>query len=219
RASAILHGLWLLVFVCLFPFVLRWVPTAALAAILVYTGYKLVNPRAVKSLWAYGKSELLIYAATVATIVATDLLTGVLVGIGLATAKLLHTITSLTIRLREEPDGKRTVLTLRGAATFLRLPRLAAALERVHPDTELHVHFEELSYIDHACLDLLMNWEKQHEATGGSLVLDWESLTARFHSYGRPRNRRRAGAVAANGAPGGDSAVEAPRPAPGSSLR
>ena len=29
-----------------------------------------------------------------------------------------------------------------------------------------------------------MNWAKQHEATGGSLVIDWESLHARF----RPEN-------------------------------
>ena len=66
-----------------------------------------------------------------------------------------------------------------------RLPRLAAALESVPPGAELHVHFEELSYIDHACLDLLMNWEKQHDATGGSLVIDWETLEARFRQYGR----------------------------------
>ena len=25
-----------------------------------------------------------------------------------------------------------------------------------------------------------MSWEKQHEALGGSLVIDWESLTAKF---------------------------------------
>jgi MFS superfamily sulfate permease-like transporter len=216
RASAILHGCWLLVFVCLFPFLLRWVPTAALAAILVYTGYKLINPKAIKTLWNYGKSELLIYVVTVVTIVATDLLTGVLVGIGLAAAKLLHTLTSLTIRVHEEPDDNRTVLSLRGAATFLRLPRLAAVLEAVPPNTELHVHFEELSYIDHACLDLLMNWEKQHEATGGNLVVDWESLTARFHSYGEPAQTPGAGVAPGGGTPERNGPVAAPEPAPGS---
>jgi hypothetical protein len=72
---------------------------------------------------------------------------------------------------------------LQGTATFLRLPKLAAALESVSADRELHVHFERLDYIDHACLDLLLNWEKQHAATGGSLVIDWERLTARFHDY------------------------------------
>jgi len=50
----------------------------------------------------------------------------------------------------------------------------------VPPSTELHVHFERLQYVDHACLDLLMNWEKQHQATGGQLVIDWEQFTARF---------------------------------------
>lgn len=61
------------------------------------------------------------------------------------------------------------------------LPRLAAALEKIRPSTELHVDFEHLTYIDHACLDLLINWEKQHEATGGKLVIDWDTLHARFH--------------------------------------
>src|SRR4029079_1870400 len=72
-----------------------------------------------------------------------------------------------------------------GTATFIRLPKLAAALEGVPADRELHVHFEQLDYIDHACLDLLMSWEKRHEAAGGSLVIDWDSLTARFQQFGR----------------------------------
>jgi MFS superfamily sulfate permease-like transporter len=191
RASAILHGLWLVLFVSLLPWVLELIPTASLAAVLVYTGYKLVNPQVIRELWAYGKGEVLIYAATVCAIVATDLLTGILIGLGLALAKLLHTFTHLKVRVLPVAEQNRTVLYLRGAATFLRLPRLAAALEAVPPSTELHVHFEELTYIDHACLDLLMHWEKQHEATGGSLVVDWDSLTARFRSYGGREKRPR----------------------------
>src|SRR5262249_55005220 len=56
RASAVLHGLWLLLFVSLCPFVLRWVPTSCLAALLVYTGCKLVSPKTIRALWGYGKS-------------------------------------------------------------------------------------------------------------------------------------------------------------------
>jgi hypothetical protein len=44
----------------------------------------------------------------------------------------------------------------------------------------LHIDSTGSDYIDHACPDLLMNWAKQHEATGGSLVIDWESLHANF---------------------------------------
>ena len=76
------------------------------------------------------------------------------------------------------------------------LPKLASVLEHVPPNSELHVQFDELSYIDHACLDLLMNWEKQYEATGGSLIIDWESLTAKFRLPGNHNDKN--GHVAAS---------------------
>jgi MFS superfamily sulfate permease-like transporter len=180
RASAIMHGAWLLLFVGLLGFVLRSIPIASLAAVLVYTGYKLVNLKQVKELWKYGWGEVVIYFATMIGIVATDLLTGVLVGIGLSAAKLLYTFAHLNVQIHPATESNRTVLSLHGTATFLRLPRLAAALDKVPGSSELHVEFEHLDYIDHACLDLLMNWAKQHEATGGRLVIDWDSLHANF---------------------------------------
>jgi MFS superfamily sulfate permease-like transporter len=195
RLSAVLHGAWLLVFVCLLPGALRLVPATSLAAILVVTGYKLIDPAGVRALWRTSRSEGLILLATAGTIVATELLVGVLTGVVLAMLKLLWTFSHLRIRLEGDPAHRRAVLKLDGAATFLRLPQLAAALEQVPANTELHVDFEHLSYIDHACLELFMNWEKQHEATGGNLVLDWDSLHARFHS---PRSL-----PAVGGAPGG----------------
>ena len=181
RLSAILHGVWLLLFVALLAFVLRLIPTSALAAILVYTGYKLVNPKSIKELLNYGWGEVAIYTVTVVTIVVADLLTGVIAGVALAAAKLLYTFSHLAAELRVDPDTGRATLDLHGAATFVRLPRLANELEKVPAQAELHVDFEHLDYIDHACLDLLMTWAKQHEATGGRLVIDWESLHARFN--------------------------------------
>lgn len=178
RLSAMLHGVWLLALVAAIPWLLKLIPTTGLAAILVLTGFKLMHPRAIFELAKYGKGEVVIYLATMITIVATDLLIGVAVGMGLAMLKLLWTFSHLEIH-REQVNGK-TILHLEGAATFIRLPKLAAALESVPGNTELHVHLENLTFIDHACLELFINWEKQHETTGGSLVIDWDSLTARF---------------------------------------
>jgi MFS superfamily sulfate permease-like transporter len=182
RRSAILHGVWLLVFVTMLSGVLELVPTTSLAAILIVTGYNLIDPAGIRELWKTSKTEVAILVATAVTIVATDLLIGVLTGVGLAMFKLVWTFSHLKIRSESDAFGLRTTLRLEGAATFLRLPWLADALESVRPNTELHVDFEHLTYIDHACLELLMTWEKQHEATGGSLVLDWDSLHARFKS-------------------------------------
>jgi MFS superfamily sulfate permease-like transporter len=184
RLSSILHGVWLLAFVVLLSGLLRMIPTASLAAVLVVTGYKLIDFKSVKQLWRYGWGEVGIYAATLTTIVATDLLTGVVVGIGLAAAKLLYTFAHLTVEVEASHDGNRYAMRLVGAATFIRLPLLAAALEKIPENTELHVELDRLSYIDHACLELLTTWAEQHEAAGGQLVVDWETLHAVFHHHG-----------------------------------
>ncbi len=180
RLATILHGLWLLVFVSLLAFILRMIPTAALAAMLVYIGYKLINFEAIRKLRKYGWGEVAIYAATVGTIVSTDLLTGVLTGIGLSAVKLFHTFSHLVVNLEVDEANENAILSLKGAATFVRLPVLAEELEKVPSNVELHLDFKHLVYIDHACLDLLTNWEKQHEAAGGTLIIDWDTLHANF---------------------------------------
>lgn len=185
RLATILHGAWLLLFCALLPGALRLIPVAGLAAVLVYTGVKLFKWRNFITFWNLGKGELAIYVVTMGTIVVVDLLTGIVVGILLALAKLLYVFSHLDIRLELDHPHRRANMYLSGAATFVRLPKLANALLEVPGNYELHIHLEDLTYIDHACLDLLTNWEKQHEKTGGSLVLDWETLTARFRQIGQ----------------------------------
>jgi len=180
RLSTILHGVWLLVFVAGLAFLLRQIPTSCLAGILVYTGYKLIDVRAIRELRDYGWGEVAIYAITMAVIVFDDLLTGVIVGIVLSAMKLLHTFARLECVAEPLDDKGTTVLRLRGAATFIRLPLLAAELDRIPGGIKLHVDLSELGYIDHACLELLTNWGKRHQASGGQLVIDWESLQATF---------------------------------------
>lgn len=186
RLSTILHGVWMLVLIALLPDVLRLVPVASLAAVLVYTGAKLMNPGMVGRLWRTDRAEAGIYAATLGTVVVVDLLTGIVVGIGLALVRLLYTFSHLDVDVGEDRAGGRAVIHIRGAATFIRLPKLAAALERIPPNTQVHVNFHGLTFIDHASLDLLINWEQQHKATGGELVIDWDRLHAVFqrHAWG-----------------------------------
>lgn len=186
RWSAVLHGAWLLLFVAFLPDLLKLVPTTSLAAILVVVGYKLVNPKEICQLWRISRSEAIILVVTAAMIVCTDLLIGVVTGIVIALAKLVWTFSHLKIQTEHDRENRRSVMRLEGAATFLRLPLLADALAKVPANTELHVDFEHLTYVDHASLETFVNWEKQHEAAGGSLIIDWDSFHARFRS---PRAR------------------------------
>ena len=200
RASAILHGVWLFLFASLLPWTLTYIPLSALAAVLVYTGYKLAYPKIVPALMKYGKAEVFIYATTIAMIVATDLLKGVLTGLILSLGKLLYAFSHLSVRMDEDVAQNRIDLHFDGSATLVRLPILARALEGLKPGTNVHVHLEDLDYVDHACLDLLTGWEKQHKATGGTLTLDWETLEGKYHE--------RHGTGSGNG--GSKQAVKAP---------
>lgn len=181
RASAIMHGVWLLLFAALLPSTLQYVPSSALAAVLVFTGYKLAYPKIVPTLMKFGLAEVAIYFITIATIVLTNLLQGVLVGLGLSLLKLLYAFSHLAIRREEQPGSNRIDLHLDGTATLIKLPKLAQTLEALQPGSEAHVHIQDLDYIDHACLDLLTNWDKQHKTTGGSLTIEWDELSQKYH--------------------------------------
>lgn len=181
RLSAILHGTWLLALVMMFPGVLKTIPTAALAAILVFTGFKLVELKHVKRLLEYGKFPLVIYLATVAGIVIEDLLTGVLIGLGLSLVKVLYKATKLEIEVVAPENERRADITLRGSATFLRLPMLQDAIERMPADRVIHLHVENLHYVDHTCFEMLQAVGKQMADRGGALVVPWDVLSSRFH--------------------------------------
>lgn len=189
RLSAILHGVWLLLAVAAFPFILNAIPTSVLAGILVYTGYKLVNITQIRKIAEFGKQELLIYFVTLGGVVAIDLLTGVVLGFVVATLKLVYTFSHLTIDTTHDEQTNRIDIWMTGSATFFSIPQLSNALETAPRGTEVHIHVEKLDYIDHACLEMLSSWESQHRSTGGTLIVEWNDLVRRYsRRSGDPAN-------------------------------
>ena len=169
---------WLLVLVAAAPSVLRLVPTASLAAVLVYTGFKLINIRNIKRLLQYGGIPVAIYAITVIVIVVEDLLTGIICGLLLSLASIIYSMTHLSIDIRREHD--RIDVKLTGAATFLRMPKLIDGLEKLPSNIHVHVNVQRLTYVDHACLDCIAAWEKQRNSKGASTVVQWNELMTHY---------------------------------------
>jgi MFS superfamily sulfate permease-like transporter len=180
RLSAILHGGWLLLAVVAFPLLLNEIPTSVLAAILVYTGYKLVNVAQIRKIAEFGKQELAIYFITLVGVVAIDLLTGVILGFAVATLKLVYTFSHLDIAVEHDPATGRVDVVMTGSATFFSIPKLSTTLESSPFGSEVHLHVEKLDYIDHACLEMLSSWEKLHQSTGGRLIVEWNALVERY---------------------------------------
>jgi MFS superfamily sulfate permease-like transporter len=180
RWSAVLHGIWILAFITLLPGVLRMVPICSLAAVLVYTGAKLVQVEHIRHLARFGRIPLVIYGVTLLTIIGRDLLTGVLVGVGLSLMNLIWKASHLSVQVvpLDRQDHYRLVLS--GSATFLRIPQIAAALDRVPHGSIVHAEIDRLHHIDHACLDLLENWAAQHQEQGTEVRIEWDGLHRRY---------------------------------------
>lgn len=177
RLSTVLHGLWLAALVLLFPVVLEKIPIASLAAVLVYTGFKLIRFQAIPELFRISKGELLVFLVTLIGVVSTNLLEGVLMGFALASLRLLYTLSKLRIDCVSEPDGLQTHVYLRGSASFLSLPTLSKHLEALPGDREIHLHVEGVHYIDHACLEALGAFQQRVESAGGRCLIEWAALS------------------------------------------
>jgi MFS superfamily sulfate permease-like transporter len=181
RVSTIMHGFWLLIFISVFTFTLQYIPVAALAGVLVFTGYKLAYPKVLKELLSFGRAEVAIYFVTIVMIVSTNLLTGIMIGLFLSLIKLLYVFSHLEVKVVNKQDHKTVEVHLFGSATIIGLPKLAGVLEGLALKKNVKVEFEDLAYIDHACIDLLSGWQKQYIAAGGKVEVHWDNLHSKYH--------------------------------------
>lgn len=167
----ILHGVLMLIAALAFPRLLEYIPTCALAAILVFIGCRMVNT--IKgTIVEYPRTEKIILALTVGAILVTNLFTGVIVGLVIALGMELYRLMHLSVKISPVEGRKATAIKLSGAATFAHIPHLMNTLQDVAEGHEVHLHLEEVTYLDHAVLNMLMEWEMDHR---DKLVIDWES--------------------------------------------
>lgn len=180
RMSAVLHGVWILGFVVALPWLLREIPMAALGGILVITGIRLVSLKHVRHLLQnHGPLPAVIWAATMIMVVATDLLTGVLVGLGLSLIELIPNYRRLKLHVAREEDETVCQVTLNGGATFVSLPKLSEALDQLPADKPVRIDVKDLGCIDHTCAEMLTEWLQRRRAGGTTVSVAGSS--GRFH--------------------------------------
>jgi MFS superfamily sulfate permease-like transporter len=170
RLSTVLHGVWILGFVALLPWLLREIPMAALGAVLVVTGWRLVSLDHVKHLLhAYGKLPALIWAVTFVLVVATDLLTGVLVGLALSLVELIPYRRSLKLGVGQQEEGEVTRVSLKGSATFLTLTKLTSVLEALPDGRPVKLDLDNLRGMDHTTAQMLHEWLARRRKSGAAV--------------------------------------------------
>lgn len=163
KCSRVLHGVWLLVFAALVPGVLGMIPLAALAAVLLHAGWKLLPLRHLGPLWADHRGEVVVLLTTAVAIVTTSMFEGVLIGLAAAVAKAAWEASALHLHVSEDAPGPITV-RIEGTATFLRLPRILDTLEALPPQRPVQLDLARMLYRDHAVQTALATWSERHNS-------------------------------------------------------
>lgn len=96
KSSAMLHAVLLALCVFLIPGILMKIPNAALAAILIVTGYKLVKPSIFKETFKLGYSQIIPFLVTIIVMQISDLLIGVGCGIAVSIVFIIYNNISLS---------------------------------------------------------------------------------------------------------------------------
>jgi MFS superfamily sulfate permease-like transporter len=121
----------------------------------------------------YGVLPTLIWAGTFVMVITTDLLMGVLVGMGLSLLELIPHLRKLKLDIHHhETNSPHNELELTGSATFVQLPRLSKALESLPAEGPVRLTLARLSHIDHTCAEMIKDWLARHRAAGRDVSID-----------------------------------------------
>jgi carbonic anhydrase len=170
RTSAVLHGVWVLLFSAFFAGLIQLIPLAVLAGLLVIIGARLVKVADIRTSLRTG--DLLIYAVTLLCVVFLNLLEGVLIGLALAAASVLWRVLRASVQAHEPvPPSVLWRITITGSCSFFALPRLNRVLHSVPEGKDVVVELNA-DYLDHAFREAVVAWRKQYQAAGGTVLVE-----------------------------------------------
>jgi MFS superfamily sulfate permease-like transporter len=158
KLSAIMHGVLLLLSVALIPSLLKLIPLSALAAILIYTGYKLAKPSIFREFYKKGFDQFAPFIVTVIAIIFTDLLTGIIVGIVVGLFFVMRS--NFKTALFVVNDNNKYLFRLRKDVSFLNKPILKAKLEKVPENGSVLIDISRADFIDKDVIEVINDFMK-----------------------------------------------------------
>jgi MFS superfamily sulfate permease-like transporter len=163
KSSAILHGLFLLVCVALIPAILNMIPLAALAAVLILTGYKLAKISIFRESWSSGKYQWWPFIITVVAVVFTDLLTGVAIGLVASAFAILRGNMRNAYYFHKEKYHENDIINIKLSqeVSFLNKAAIKQTLYDLPENAKVVIDATDTAYIDFDVLESIKEFAKE----------------------------------------------------------
>lgn len=166
------HGLFLLVFVALFPKLIHEIPLSSLAALLVFTGFRLASPKEFAKTLAVGVDNFAVFVITIIGVLATDLLIGVAIGIvielliHLSRGLKLSNVLTMAYHVRQT-DADTYHIEVHGAAVFSNFITLKSLLADFPEQKTVFFDLSEAELIDHTVMEFIHHYAHEYNHNGG----------------------------------------------------
>lgn len=170
--SNFFHGLFLLIFVALFPKLIHEIPLAALAALLVFTGFRLASPKEFAKTLAVGIDHFAVFVITIIGVLATDLLIGVAIGIvaelviHVSRGLQLSNVFSIAFHVKQT-DENTYHISVSGAAVFSNFITLKSLLADFPAHKTVFFDLTETDLIDHTVMEFIHHFAEDYNHAGG----------------------------------------------------
>jgi MFS superfamily sulfate permease-like transporter len=178
--SNLFHGLIILLFLLGLQPLLEQVPLAALAAILIYTGYGLTSPSNFVAAYEKGEEQLLIMVFSVICVLLYGLLWGLF--LGLMMTQLLQWVKSrMSIkaffqaifrpRMQYKQLDDRYEIRLSGIFNFLNLLKLKSIIYQTPVGEKVEINMDNAILIDHSVMEFIDSYGKNYTRKGGHWIV------------------------------------------------
>lgn len=160
KMSTIIHGTLLLICVASIPVLLNMIPKAALAAILIFTGYKLCKPAVFIHMWKGGWTQFMPFVLTATAVVSLDLLKGVGLGLLISIFYILRQNIRIPYYFQRSSfsNGELIKITLAQEVSFLNKASIKDTLNNLPNGSNVIIDASQTQYIDFDVLDLITDF-------------------------------------------------------------
>jgi len=176
KMSAILHGVFLAVFVLLLPWLLNLIPLACLAAILLLVGYKLSSVKLFKQMYDNGISQFLPFVITIGFIIFTNLLWGIIIGLAVSIFFIIrrsyeNALYSEFKEEEEEDNRRRTIIQFGEVVSFFNKGHLHHKLNEIPDGSHLIIDGSKNEHMDYDIYDIFQDFI--HNAKSRNIELEF----------------------------------------------
>ena len=160
--SAVFHGIWLALAVLFIPSVISLIPNAALAAILIYMGYKLAKPSLFLDEWKKGRISFVPFIVTVVAILFTDLLIGIILGMVVAFYYIIKSNFHRSVTLVQIDSNY--LVRFQQQSNFLNKSLLKSVLQEIPNNSDVILDFTHCNFLDQDILDVIEDYQIRAES-------------------------------------------------------